>query len=739
MHVPTRVVAHLLAHPEMTPALLGTACALLSMPTLQRVNTKLAVEIDTKLPLKTALVTLPERVLGHKTFTFARRAGRRTLTPVVCDPSVPLTPTSTVTVVVHRADDQNSYLKTAYVGNIAVAEPGAAGLSDADVEVSLTYWSRHALKYDANTMGPVVHTSWQNVVAERGRVNLKKVKKRRMLLRRAKRARREEEAGQDEEEEVEVDDVDDDDDDDDDDDSDKDSEVDTEGKEAVTTTSATTNVGHGVLEARRLEAVTWHAADVDKDNSSSLHYPSPGALAMVRPTFGLDFVCQMQLNTSPSRIFNGPKPTRVLSKPTTLCLPTNSSLDACRAARRAVAADSANVAVARVVFTPKTSDKALAAKSLIAAFPAALAALDAEHVADWMRAWRIATARVADGTKLRFRVSCKGPGLQSHETKAELGQMLAARLVELRPDELKPELVAYELEVCIRQHPTYGEAHISLELPPPPPGDAKYRALLSEGIRERNEASKTQEDENSIEAKKKETVEACRNKNNTLLPTTLPSAVCGALAFLTKPMPNAAILHFVPSASETSGSGVLAAMRFLCCDAAYRTLRQPPAAGDESTGLRFTSFGADVADGSMDAVVMDCVVEGAIYSEALEYDHMRNIVTDAMRVLRTGGRFIAFVPPRKAKPMLQELSSVAAANTWILHHTSSVPSPHHSKRAEPMGTIINASRVGEARHRERNTRKRERAQMEAQMADVAAAEQAKLERSAVERAEGGEQ
>jgi hypothetical protein len=122
-------------------------------------------------------VEAPEIALDDSAM-FAKRIGRGRLSRVVLNTKEPTSPTPWVSCWVEpeASNEMHWKLTDAYIGRHVHREPWVFGplapsLTKDEVAYSdsLSFWRTHAFVYDAKTMGPLVPTTWREVLEHRER------------------------------------------------------------------------------------------------------------------------------------------------------------------------------------------------------------------------------------------------------------------------------------------------------------------------------------------------------------------------------------------------------------------------------------------------------------------------------------------------------------------------------------------------------------------------------------------
>ena len=162
LHVTSAARDHLKAHPTVWDVL-GEAVAQVTLPELDNVC---AFEIDLGRPLARATLLPAPPIDLDMPASFAVRVNREHPSRVTEETAT--TWDSTVVVWVRRSDAAAPFeLATAFIGRLGPLEPWDPHLkSQADFQVALDFWCRHALVHDGQVMQPVFTSSWGEILRE---------------------------------------------------------------------------------------------------------------------------------------------------------------------------------------------------------------------------------------------------------------------------------------------------------------------------------------------------------------------------------------------------------------------------------------------------------------------------------------------------------------------------------------------------------------------------------------------
>ena len=161
INIPQVVKHHLSAHPDVEEYL-HAAIGKLHLPIRQK---KFESEIDLGRIIGRAGVAkaAPIEIVGRA--LFALRANRK-LPSRVANVGVLGEETSRIVVVAKPSMIENQYdLITAWIGTLARKEPWDGSIAEPnEFQECLSFWSSKALVYDPATMGPIIESSWKEVL-----------------------------------------------------------------------------------------------------------------------------------------------------------------------------------------------------------------------------------------------------------------------------------------------------------------------------------------------------------------------------------------------------------------------------------------------------------------------------------------------------------------------------------------------------------------------------------------------
>ncbi len=155
IHVPAETIEHLAAHPDVT-SVIEEAAGLLVLT-----GAFCAQDVDMGRPIGLSGCVPATRLGLDDTATFALRVNRPRASRVAV--GVEKVPTSRVAFIAAPLPDGSYRLITSWVGELAPKEPGDAS-PGAEFDQSFEFWSTHALVYDEETCGPVLETTWREVL-----------------------------------------------------------------------------------------------------------------------------------------------------------------------------------------------------------------------------------------------------------------------------------------------------------------------------------------------------------------------------------------------------------------------------------------------------------------------------------------------------------------------------------------------------------------------------------------------
>lgn len=165
--IPVSVQKHLLAHLDVV-AHLPEAISKIRLP---RDQSKIELEVEMGRVIGRGGIVATSDLSVHDRALFAVRANRK-FSSHVTPPGVVGADSTSVVVIAKPARILGQYqLVTAWIGVRARKEPWDPNIADnEEFEECLRFWNAHALVYDPLTMGPLVESSWDEILtASQGR------------------------------------------------------------------------------------------------------------------------------------------------------------------------------------------------------------------------------------------------------------------------------------------------------------------------------------------------------------------------------------------------------------------------------------------------------------------------------------------------------------------------------------------------------------------------------------------